>query len=64
MRFAWDSGKNRLNRLKHGGIDFETAARVFDDPHAIFRKDCIVAGEQRWHAIGAVEEAVLLVVHV
>lgn len=63
MRFEWDSEKNRLNRLKHGGIAFETAALVFDDPHAIFRKDRIVAGEQRWHAIGAVQEAVLLVVH-
>jgi len=64
MRFEWDSEKNRLNRLKHDGIAFETAALVFDDPHAIFRKDRIAAGEQRWHAIGAVEEAVLLVVHV
>lgn len=64
MRFEWDSGKNRLNQLKHGGIAFETATLVFDDPHAIFRKDRIVAGEQRWHAIGAVEGAVLLVVHV
>jgi uncharacterized DUF497 family protein len=64
MRFEWDSEKNRTNRLKHGGIAFETAARVFDDPHIIFRKDRIVAAEQRWHAIGAVEKAVLLVVHV
>jgi len=30
----------------------------------MFRKDRIEAGEQRWHAIGAVEGAVLLVVHV
>jgi uncharacterized DUF497 family protein len=64
MRFEWDSEKNRINQLKHGGIGFETAALVFDDPHAIFRKDRIVAGEQRWHAIGAIEGAVLLVVHV
>ncbi len=62
MRFEWDSTKNRLNRLKHG-VAFETASLVFDDPHAIFRKDRIVAGEQRWHAFGAVEEAVLLVVY-
>ena len=64
MRFEWDGEKNRINRLKHGGIAFETAALVFDDPHAIFREDRIVAGEQRWHAIGAVEKAVLLIVHV
>jgi uncharacterized protein len=64
MRFEWDIEKNRINQLKHGGIAFETAALVFDDPHAIFRMDRIVAGEQRWHVIGAVARAVLLVVHV
>ena len=63
MRFEWDDQKNRVNQKKHG-IAFESAARVFDDPHATFRKDRIVDGELRWHAIGAVEAAVLLVVHV
>jgi uncharacterized DUF497 family protein len=48
----------------HAGISFESAVRVFDDPHVIFRKDRIVEGEQGWHAIGAVQRAVLLVVHV
>ncbi len=62
MQFEWDGEKNLLNQLKHGGIAFETAARVFDDPQAIFHKDRIGAGEQRWHAIGTVEKAVLLVV--
>jgi uncharacterized DUF497 family protein len=64
MRFEWDSEKNRINQQKHGGIAFGSAARVFDDPHVIFRKDRIVAGEQRWHAVGAASQAVLLVVHV
>jgi uncharacterized DUF497 family protein len=64
MRFEWDSEKNRINQEKHGGIAFESAALVFDDPHVIFRKDRIVTGEQRWHAIAAAEGAVLLVVHV
>jgi uncharacterized DUF497 family protein len=36
---------------------------VFDDPHAIFRKDRISTGEQRWHAIRAATGAVLLIVH-
>ena len=58
MRFAWDGKKNRINQRKRVGIAFETAALVFDDPCAIFRKDRLVAGEQRWHAIGAVEGAV------
>jgi uncharacterized DUF497 family protein len=64
MRFEWDSKKNRINQLNHGGIAFESAALVFDDPHVIFRKDRIVSGEQRGHAIGAAEGAVLVVVHV
>jgi uncharacterized DUF497 family protein len=63
MRFEWDSEKDRINQRKHGGIAFESAALVFDDPQVIFCKDRLVDGEQRWHAIGAVEGAVLLVVH-
>jgi uncharacterized DUF497 family protein len=61
MRFEWDGEKNRINQRKHG-LAFETAALVFDDPDAIFRKDRISMGEQRWHAIGAATGAVLLVV--
>ncbi len=64
MRFEWDEEKNAANQRKHAGIAFETAALVFDDPHVVFRKDRIVDGEQRWHAIGAAEKALLLVVHV
>ena len=64
MRFEWDDEKNRINQRKHDGLAFETAALVFNDPHAVFRKDRIVTGEQRWHAIGSAAGAVLLVVHV
>ena len=63
MRFEWDSEKDRINQRKHGGIAFESAALVFDDPHVIFYKDRIVDDDERWHAIGAAEGAVLLVVH-
>ena len=64
MRFAWDNAKNRSNQQKHG-IAFEDAALVLLDPHVVLRKDRIVEGEQRWHAIGATrKEAVLLLVHV
>ena len=63
MRFEWDEGKNRVNQAKHDGLDFETAARVFNDPKIVLAKDRIVEGEQRWHAIGAVAGALLLVVH-
>jgi uncharacterized protein len=30
----------------------------------MLRKDRVIDGEQRWHGIGAVRKAVLLVVHV
>jgi uncharacterized DUF497 family protein len=64
MRFEWDAEKNRSNLRKHAGVDFEAAARVFADPHLMLRTDRVVEGEQRWHAIGSVRKAVLLVVHV
>ena len=64
MRFEWDSEKNRINQKKHGGLAFDSAALVFNDPHAIFRQDRVVASEQRWHAIGMATGALLLVVHV
>ena len=63
MRFEWDSNKNRINQAKHKGLDFATAARVFDDPNVLLMHDRVIEGEQRWHAIGAVSEALLLVVH-
>jgi uncharacterized protein len=62
--FEWDDRKNRANRNKHSGIDFETASRVFADPNLLLRKDRVVDNEERWHAIGAVQATVLLVVHV
>jgi uncharacterized DUF497 family protein len=37
---------------------------VFADPALILRKDRVIDGEQRWQAIGAVVDAVLLAVHV
>jgi hypothetical protein len=62
--FEWDERKNESNRKKHDGIDFSTAAKVFMDPEHLVRKDRIVDGEQRWHAIGFAAGSVLLVVHV
>ena len=64
MRFEWDAEKNRSNQKKHSGVDFETASRVFADPDLMLRKDRVIDGEQRWHALGGVRKAVLLVVHV
>jgi uncharacterized DUF497 family protein len=68
MRYEWAERKNHQNQRKHG-VSFELAALVFDDPHcmiALDRQD--ETGEQRWHAIGALQlepgiGAVLVVVH-
>jgi len=57
MRFEWDSRTNRINQTKHGGLDFETPARVFDDPNVLALEDRLIEGEQRWHAIGGVSVA-------
>ena len=64
MRFEWDLQKNRSNQKKHSGVDFETASRVFADPNLMVRKDRMIDGEQRWHAIGGVRGPILLVVHI
>jgi uncharacterized DUF497 family protein len=69
VRYEWDERKNRQNQRKHGGISFELAALVFEDPGCLIELDRIdEAGEQRWHALGTVSvrlgtSAVLLVVH-
>lgn len=49
MRFERNSKKNRINRAKHNGLDFETAAGVFDDPNVVLMHDRVGGGEQRWH---------------
>jgi uncharacterized DUF497 family protein len=70
VRYEWDERKNRQNQRKHGGISFELAALVFEDERRLICLDRVDgAGEQRWHAIGAVSVEpgigdLLLVVHV
>ena len=58
MDFEWDSAKEQANRKKHG-VDFQTAAKVFLDPHAIEFDDRDAAGELRFNAIGMVDGRVL-----
>ncbi|MFZ0312367.1 MAG: BrnT family toxin [Candidatus Korobacteraceae bacterium] len=61
VRYEWDPAKNKSNKAKHS-IDFETAQLIFDDPFCIAFIDLITDAEQRWKAIGAIEDVVLLVV--
>jgi uncharacterized protein len=60
-RFEWDPAKAVTNLRKHG-VSFETAARVFADPHALVEQDRIENGEERWQTIGVVEGVVMLMV--
>jgi uncharacterized DUF497 family protein len=63
MEFEWDEEKNLANYAKHE-ISFEFACLVFDDPLAAYVFDRDVDGEERWHAIGKVQDLpILLVVH-
>lgn len=61
LKFEWDAAKDRTNQKKHR-VDFETARLVFDDASCVTFVERIVNGEQRWHAIGLVENVIILVV--
>jgi uncharacterized DUF497 family protein len=61
LRIEWDRAKNEINLKKHR-IDFETAQLVFDDPCCVTFVERVTDGEERWHAIGSIEDAIILVV--
>lgn len=61
MRIEWDQAKNETNKTKHG-IDFETAQLVFDDPFCVNFVERVTDREERWHAIGSIEDVIILVV--
>jgi uncharacterized protein len=61
VEFAWDEGKNRINKRKHG-VSFDTAVLAFDDPYHLTRQDREVDGEPRWQTIGVVNGVHLLLV--
>jgi uncharacterized DUF497 family protein len=62
VRFDWDEVKNLSNQRKHDGVSFQEACQVFQDPLHISAPDRIENGEQRWQAIGAVRNVMILVV--
>lgn len=61
LSFEWDESKNKVNKRKHG-VSFEIAIQVFEDPGHVVVTDPTEEGEQRWQAIGFVENALLLLV--
>ena len=59
--FEWDTEKNRLNKIKHG-INFKTAAKVFNDDNRIERPDFEHSqDEERWQVIGLVDDVIFVV---
>ncbi|HEX3920436.1 MAG TPA: BrnT family toxin [Caulobacteraceae bacterium] len=61
IEFEWNPEKARANVAKHG-VDFETAAKVFDDPFALAEPDNSTSDKERWRTIGLVRGALLLLV--
>ncbi|MBR4904674.1 MAG: BrnT family toxin [Selenomonadaceae bacterium] len=60
--FEWDDTKNKINKIKHG-INFKTAAKVFNDPYLYREFDYKHSfDEERWRAIGMVDD-ILVVIH-
>ncbi|MBQ6005090.1 MAG: BrnT family toxin [Selenomonadaceae bacterium] len=59
--FEWDDAKNKINKIKHG-INFKTAARVFSDPYLFIEEDSSHSiDEDRWKAIGMVDDILLVI---
>ncbi|UTC67678.1 BrnT family toxin [Treponema sp. OMZ 792] len=63
MIFEWDEVKNETNIKKHDGISFRIAARIFLDNKRIEKYDeqHSTIEEQRWNAIGLVEDVLFVV---
>lgn len=62
MRFDWDDDKEKVNIEKHG-LDFSTAALVFDDYERIEKFDDIHSiDEDRYVTIGQIKEVLVIVV--
>ena len=61
MTFEWDDSKEQENITKHG-VSFETACMVFQDPRRIILEDIKHSiDEERFFAIGVVDEKILTV---
>ena len=64
MEFEFDPAKDEANRFKHG-LRLSFGERVFDDPdHVIVETVRIEDEEERFKAIGLVEEKLHTAVHV
>ena len=62
MAFQWDEAKNRANWRKHA-IRFETATRIFDGPTIQALDEREDYGEERFIAIGEVDNRAVVVTY-
>ena len=63
MEFEWDLAKAASNLRRHR-VSFPYATRVFLDPHRQEKLDTREEyGEERWVALGRVDDSVLVVVY-
>jgi uncharacterized DUF497 family protein len=64
MRFEFDKQKNEYNLARHG-VDFATAALIFDDPYAMTIRDVLHdEDEERYNTVGEFSPgSILFVVH-
>ena len=61
MKFQWDENKEKINITKHG-IDFKTAARVFEDENRIeFYDEEHSFTEERYITIGMVNQIAVII---
>ena len=58
--FDWDDEKERKNFFKHG-IRFQTAIKVFFDPHKLAREDLEHPPEKRYDVLGRVGKVMFVV---
>jgi len=61
IEFEWDEVKAAENYAKHG-VDFDSAARAFQDPFALeWKDDRFDYGEERYATLGMVDGRLLFV---
>jgi len=61
VRITYDPQK-RAETLKHRGLDFDDAPKVFAGPHFSIGDDRRDYGETRWQTIGRLNRSVVMVV--
>ena len=61
MKLEWDEAKRKL-ALQHRGLDFADAVRIFEGLIVGFEDQREDYGEQRFVAIGALDDVVVVVV--